>query len=137
VKYTQGIYNKGVDGSLYVNLFIPSELTWQEKNLKVSLDTQMPKSESFTLTINTEKSQSFAIKVRKPYWLKGNFIVKINNKIEKNVAVNEEGYIVLTKEWKNNDNIQISLPMGIHAMSLPDNQNRMTFFYAQLLWLAI
>ncbi|MDI9877605.1 glycoside hydrolase family 127 protein [Flectobacillus rivi] len=132
VKYTQGIYNKGVDGSLYVNLFIPSELTWQEKNLKVSLDTQMPKSESFTLTINTEKSQNFAIKVRKPYWLKGNFIVKINNKIEKNVAVNEEGYIVLTKEWKNNDNIQISLPMGIHAMSLPDNQNRMTFFYGPI-----
>jgi uncharacterized protein len=32
VKYGEAIYNRGKDGSVYVNLFIASELNWKEKH---------------------------------------------------------------------------------------------------------
>jgi len=35
VKYGENIYYRGEDGSLYVNLFIPSVLNWQEKNIQL------------------------------------------------------------------------------------------------------
>ena len=41
VKYAENIYFQGQDGSLYVNLFIPSELNWPEKGVTLRQESQL------------------------------------------------------------------------------------------------
>src|SRR5512142_3231211 len=38
-RYGEEIYFRGADGSLYVNLFIPSELRWKEKGVMIRQET--------------------------------------------------------------------------------------------------
>ena len=132
VKYAKSIFNHGVDGSLYVNLYIPSVLNWKERDMKITLDGEIPNSDKFTLTISTTKKQAFPIKIRKPYWLKGDYSITVNNRAYKNATVNDENYIVVNNTWKNGDKIKVTFPMGIHEMAMPDNASRVTFFYGPI-----
>lgn len=132
IKYGSSIFYQGADGSLYVNLFIPSELDWKAKNAKIILDTELPKTDHFTLTVKTTEKQEFPIKIRKPYWLEGTPSISINGKILKSFTSTPEGYLVISKKWKNNDKITVTLPMGIHQMAMPDNPARQTFFYGPI-----
>jgi DUF1680 family protein len=43
VKYGETIYSRGADGSLYVNLFIASRLSWRGKGIVIEQRTTLPK----------------------------------------------------------------------------------------------
>ncbi len=132
IKYGKAIYNHGADGSLYVNLFIPSVLDWKKRDAKVTLDTGIPEGHNFTITMSLDEMQEFPVKIRKPYWLKGDYGVKVNNKIFKKTSVNDEGYIVVVHKWKNGDKLDVDFPMDIHQMAMPDNSSRVAFFYGPI-----
>ncbi len=51
VKYGEAIYSHSVDGSLFVNLFIPSRLNWKEKGVTNGQQTQLPAGDEVLLTI--------------------------------------------------------------------------------------
>jgi len=133
VRYGENIFSHGVEGSLYLNLFIPSELNWKGRDLKVILNTEFPKTNQVSLTIKTSKKQEFPIKIRKPYWVTDAILIKINGKATKYIDSDTEGYIEISKKWTNNDKVEITLPMGIHKMGLPDNENRVAFFYGPII----
>ncbi|HEY8937125.1 MAG TPA: beta-L-arabinofuranosidase domain-containing protein [Cyclobacteriaceae bacterium] len=132
VKYNESIYFKGKEGSLYVNLFIPSILTWKEKDLKITLNSNVPADQKVSLTINTKKSQNLPLHIRKPYWVE-NVVVKVNGVVAKDAKINEEGYIVINRKWKDKDVIELTLPATLHAMAMPDNASRQAFFYGPVL----
>ena len=67
-KYTESIYFEGADGSLYVNLFIPSELNWRSRNIKITQQTSFPESGIVNLLVEGKKPGSFSLKIRKPSW---------------------------------------------------------------------
>ncbi len=56
-KYTEGIYSEGKDGSLFVNLFVPSELNWNSKGVRVQLKTNYPQDGKVDLVIKAEKKK--------------------------------------------------------------------------------
>ena len=59
-KLGDSIYFKDDDG-LYVNLFVPSEVTWQEKGLRVVQDTTFPESDRVTLTVRATHATARAV----------------------------------------------------------------------------
>ena len=61
-KYTEDIYFEGADGSLYVNLFIPSQLNWKDKKISVTQITSYPESGTTSIIISTKKTIAFPIK---------------------------------------------------------------------------
>ena len=63
-KYGEFIYAH-TDDDLYVNLFIPSELSWNEKELTLTQQTSFPESESTDLLFNLKKPQTLTLKIRK------------------------------------------------------------------------
>jgi len=131
VKYNESIYAKGSDGSLYVNLFIPSVLKWKEKGLKITQQTNLPENDVINFTLNTLKPVSFTIRLRKPVWA-NNCLVKINGALQ-NVSIDDEGYLVLNRKWKNNDKIEFITPENIYTKSIPDNVNRKALFYGPVM----
>ena len=130
-KYTESIYFEGADGSLYVNLFIPSELNWKSKQVKLIQQTSFPNSGSVGLTVQASKRATFELKIRKPSWAGGAVNVSVNGKPAKYV-VDSSGFIVLKKKWRNGDRVLLQLPMALHTESMPDNANRIAFLYGPI-----
>ena len=118
-KYGDTIYFHGAD-SLFVNLFIPSELTWKERGILVRQETKFPDEARTTLTMTCAKPAKLALKIRKPAWA-ANASVSVNGKIQNTRA--ENGYFMIDRTWKTGDRISVKLPMQLHLEALPDDTN--------------
>jgi DUF1680 family protein len=130
VKYGEAIYNRGKDGSVYVNLFIASELNWKENKVQIRQQTSFPNDDNVTLIIQSPKPQKFTLRIRKPEWVvTARF--KINNKIIQPV-LEANGYWTISRTWKNDDKVEIVLPMQLHSESMPDNANRIAVLYGPI-----
>lgn len=66
VKYGESIYFRGRDGSLYVNLFIPSVLHWKEKGLQIRQESALPAAGTIRLTVTAKRPETFALRIRHP-----------------------------------------------------------------------
>ena len=130
-KYTEDIYFEGADGSLYVNLFIPSKLTWNDKKLSVIQNTAYPEKGTTLLTIVTASPAAFTVRIRQPWWATEGATVKVNKK-EITVQKDSTGYLAINRKWSNNDKIEVSFPMSLYTESMPDNPNRIAMLYGPL-----
>jgi DUF1680 family protein len=129
-KFGDNIYFHN-ETQLYVNQFIASELNWKEKNLHIIQQTKFPEEEGTTLIIQPEKPVSFSIKIRIPYWAVKGIIIKINGK-ELEGRFSSGSFLTITREWKNEDQIEISFPMSLHLHKMPDNPKRVCIMYGPL-----
>ena len=64
-KYADTIFSHGAD-SLYVNLFIPAELDWKEKGLRVRQETQFPAADSIQLRFQAKNPVDLTLQIRRP-----------------------------------------------------------------------
>ncbi|MDE6637775.1 MAG: glycoside hydrolase family 127 protein [Muribaculaceae bacterium] len=114
-KYGQFIYTHEGD-SLWVNLFIPSELNWKDKGIKLTQTNNFPQEEATKIVVGVDNPSTFTLNLRHPGWCE-NPIVKVNGK-KVNVKSNPSSYIALNREWKNGDVIEMSLPMHVELEEL-------------------
>jgi len=121
-KYGKMIYSHS-DNELYVNLFIPSKLTWKEKGLLLKQETSFPDQGATTLKIMKTIGSSFSLNVRYPSWVKaGALKIKINgNPVI--VSAQPTSYVQLKRKWRKGDIISIQLPMQTTTEKLPDGSN--------------
>lgn len=132
VKYGESIYAQGSDGSLYVNLFMPSRLNWKAKNMNVTLSSDLKKSNDVALTIATSRSQSADIRIRKPTWIEGEVELLING-TKTTADLKPDGYILISRTWDNNDKVSLRFTPAVYAVTMPDNPSRKAFFYGPVL----
>lgn len=107
-KFAKLIYMH-TDNSLYVNMFIPSALKWKEKGISILQQTKYPDSNSVNLLFETNENKgvNFELKIRKPFWTEDKtFKVKINGRVVK-WTMSENGYIDITRVWKNGDKVDV------------------------------
>lgn len=130
-KYAENIYNEGSDGSLYVNLFIPSRLNWKSKAVSIIQSTSFPESDQTILNIITKTKKQFTIRIRHPHWTAQGVQVKVNGKLV-NGTKDENGYISVIRVWDNNDKVEIHFPMSLYTEAMPDNANRIAFLYGPI-----
>ena len=69
-RHGDAIYFRGAD-SLYVNLFIASELRWPEKGLTVRQETRLPDEDTVRLTLRCAEPVKLALRLRHPGWANG------------------------------------------------------------------
>src|SRR5437764_2082019 len=78
-KYGDTIYFHD-DRSLYVNLFIPSELAWREKGITVRQETRFPQEDATHLTIAAGAPTRLALRVRYPGWADAGMTIAVNGR---------------------------------------------------------
>jgi uncharacterized protein len=118
------------DNSLYVNLYIDSRLDWPEKGLRVKQETRFPEEQGTTLVVTAKEPVQLGINLRIPYWVQGGS-VKINGTAIP--AFSSPGsYLTLHRVWKPGDKIELSLPMGLHMESMPDDETVQAAMYGPL-----
>jgi DUF1680 family protein len=118
------------DDSVYVNLFIASELSWPEKNLRLRQETNFPVQQGTKLIVATDKPSDVSIRVRIPYWAQGGS-VKVNGRTLP-VFASPSSYLTLRGPWKTGDSIELNLPMGLHTSPLPGDETVQAPMYGPL-----
>ncbi|MBV9470479.1 MAG: glycoside hydrolase family 127 protein, partial [Abitibacteriaceae bacterium] len=103
------IYSIAADG-LYVDLFAPSEITWQQggQTLKAQMTTQFPFRPDVALRFSLAQRTKSKIRVRVPAWASQAMPIRVNNKV---VATGKPGsYQTIDRTWKDGDTITFTLP---------------------------
>ena len=127
VKYGEAIYFHDND-TVWVNLFIPSEVEWKDRSVRLRQTTDWPNSDTTRIAIESDSPQTFTLRLRKPYWVAADCEVSINGQPQQAKA-DDDGYISLRREWKANDVVEFRMPMALRTESMPDNDNRIAVFY--------
>jgi len=128
-KLTDTIYFHD-ENSLYVNLYIASELDWPEKGLRLRQDTKFPEEQGTTIVMSANNPVQMTVNLRIPYWVHGGS-VKINGTAQPAFA-SPASYLSLNRVWKNGDKIELSLPMDLHIDSMPDDESVQAVMYGPL-----
>jgi DUF1680 family protein len=127
-KYNDTIYFHDA-AALYVNLFVPSELTWKEMGVKVRQLTKFPEGDSTSLTFTVDQPLRLAVRVRYPSWATSGMTLTVNGTSQETAAAKPGQYIDVTREWKTGDSMQIKFPMSLHLESLPDDPHVQALMY--------
>ena len=130
-RYGEAIYFHGGD-RLWVNLFIPSEVDWKERGVKVVQETNFPEQGSSVLKIQAKSPVRMALAVRYPRWAQAGFSVRVNGKAV-TYKENAGSYVEVYRTWKSGDTVTINLPMALRYEPTPDNPKRGAFFYGPVL----
>jgi len=117
-KLGQVIYTHSKD-SLFLNLFIASQLDWQKKGIKLVQKTSFPDAEKTRIEIE-KGNADFTLMVRYPAWVKpGELKIRVNNKEVKSDA-DASSYVGIKRSWKKGDIVEIELPMHTSLEQLPN-----------------
>ncbi len=128
-KYGEFIYAHAED-TLYVNLFIPSRLTWKEKKITLVQESRFPDEEQIRFKVEKSNKKAFSLKFRYPSWAKG-ASVSVNGKIQDINAVPGE-YLTICRKWKAGDEITLNLPMQVTLEQIPDQAHYYAFMYGPI-----
>jgi DUF1680 family protein len=130
-KLQDSIYFKSADDTaLYVNLYVPSTLTWTQRNVVLKQNTNYPYDDTTKLTLTG--GGAFEIKVRVPRWATHGFFVKINGK-DQAIQATPGTYLSLGKTWRDGDTIELKMPFHFYLFPVMDQPNIAGIFYGPVL----
>ena len=133
-KYGEFIYAHQQD-TLYVNLFIPSQLNWKEQGVTLTQETLFPDDEKVTLRIDKAAKKNLTLMIRIPEWA-GNskgYEITINGKKHlSDIQAGTSTYLPLRRKWKKGDVITFHLPMKVSLEQIPDKKDYYAFLYGPI-----
>jgi hypothetical protein len=119
------------ESDLYVNLFIASELTWKKKGITIKQETEFPFKDMTSIKFKCVNDTELGLRIRNPFWLSGPMIISINGQVQG--LTPSDGYFSINRKWKDGDLVEIKLPMNLRSESMPDDKNKIAFFYGPVL----
>ncbi len=115
--YHDIIYYK-TDGDLYVNLYVPSGVTWRRRagggTVRLTQQTSYPEAELSTLTLELERPTRFALNFRVPSWTRDASVSVNGTRVETRLAPGTWG--TLTREWHSGDRVDIRIPLVLRMV---------------------
>ncbi len=106
--YHDVIYFKG-DRALYVNLYVPSEVTWN--GVTIRQESTFPASDTITFRIAAKQTGRFSLKFRVPSWAAG-LSAKVNGQSSP-VAAQPNSWAAVERTWSDGDTVVVQLPLNL------------------------
>ena len=128
-KLGDSIYFHDHDG-VYVNLFVPSQLTWAGRGLRLTLETRFPEEDTLRLRFEQAPRAALALKVRVPYWTAGGSASLNGRPLD--FSAPSGGYFTVKRRWSAGDVLTVRLPMRLHAAPMPDDPSVLAVMYGPL-----
>ncbi|HEX4268318.1 MAG TPA: beta-L-arabinofuranosidase domain-containing protein [Steroidobacteraceae bacterium] len=115
-KYSRGVYYHDAD-TLWVNLYLASELRWREKGLTIRQHTRFPDSNSVRLEIACARPARATLRLRHPHWSTPAMTVRLNG--EPIHAGRPGTWLDLSRRWRDGDVLEVELrtPLRIERMA--------------------
>ena len=117
---------------LYVNLFMPSELSWKDKGVKLVQNTDFPDNNKVGFVINTAAGVHFTLNIRKPHWSTAKKMTVWVNGKKMQLAPNTEGYVQLDRSWSNGDKVEVELTPQVTVEYLKGSDKYAAFLYGPI-----
>lgn len=135
-KFGEFIYTAASD-TLFVNLFIASELT--DPHYGVRQETDFPYGNKSTFTVT--KGGNYSIAVRHPGWTTAKYEILVNGKPVKGynpdkVKRGDKMYVSCGKSWKAGDVIEVTYPMSLGIDPCPGS-SYISFTYGPMVLAAV
>lgn len=127
-KYAAFAYTHSGD-TLFVNLFMPTDLRWREKGVELTQQTAFPRTPSSRITV--DRGGRFVMAVRRPAWAGPGFAVTVNGKPVG--TADAHGYVRIARKWKKGDVVDVRLPMHVSVTPLPHYPDYVAFTYGPIL----
>jgi len=120
--YHNIIYYRDAAGGLYVNLYVPSEVTWQGPagEAHLSQETRYPEADTSNLTLTIKEPAAFPLRFRIPGWTRGASIAV--NGVDAGVTVSPGAWAAIERPWRSGDRITIRIPL-VMRMEPVDQQH--------------
>ena len=129
--YFHGVSTGGGPKTLFVNLFIASELDWREQGIKLRQETRYPEEQATRLVFTCEKPVELSLKVRHPYWAVSGIEIAVNG--EKQAVSSRPGsYATISRQWKTGDRVEVKMPMSLRTEGFRDNPRKLAVMYGPL-----
>ncbi|HAL82302.1 MAG TPA: six-hairpin glycosidase [Mucilaginibacter sp.] len=141
---------------VYVNLFVSGtgNLTVNSKALKITQQNNYPWEGGLAFTIDPASAMDFNLKIRIPGWAQNQAMpsdlytyeqasaqkieIKVNGKPVDYQIV--KGYAVISKKWKKNDKVELTLPMDVQRVIantlVPDDKGKVALQRGPIMYCA-
>jgi DUF1680 family protein len=119
------------DSTLWVNLYVPSKVHWDKKNIDLIQNGNFPMNPKVEFTLRAKKKSDFTLKLLIPAW--ANKVDIYVNNVKLDITTSPNSYITLTREWKNNDQITLMFHYEFYVKPMPDDKNVVSIFYGPTL----
>lgn len=99
---------------VYVNLFVPSRLTWRQGNARVTLsqETRYPSVGETALHLKMDRAERFLIALRVPAWAGKQTAVRVNGKPAA-ISLQPGTWAQIEREWRDGDRVEFSIDMPL------------------------
>lgn len=107
--------------SLWVNLYIQGSVRAKlgGREVAVDVETDYPWDGAVALRPKLDAPSRFALRLRVPGWCRGATVAVAGEPVAEPVL--DRGYIVLDREWKPGDEVQLALPMPVERVAANPN----------------
>ena len=119
------------DQGVYVNLFIPSTLTWAEKGITIRQETDFPEQSITTLHVSTSRDIPMPLHVRIPAWAGDRASLTLNGEPLEALA-SGGSYLTIKRTWRDGDRVELNMPMLLHMEAMPDEPSTQALLYGPL-----
>jgi uncharacterized protein len=133
---SKNIYFHDEDG-IYVNLYISSSVSWDEKGLILRQKTDFPVSEKSALILSLERPERFAVRLRIGYWMRRGINLTVNGESVPFEYDPAPAFATIDRLWNDNDRIDIEMPMDLHVHRMPDNVDVGALMYGPVVLAAL
>ena len=123
--YHISTYLRASDG-VYVNLFTPSKLQWNDAAGKYGLkqNTKYPFDNKVQIEVSASQPKEYTIYLRIPGWATPNPVVSVNGK-QVSEAVQPGTFASIRRTWKDGDRVELELPMPLRLEQVDANHPNM------------
>lgn len=116
--YVLNVYFQS-SNTVYVNLFVPSEVTWTRSGSTVKLvqETPYPAGDFTAISVRTAVPVTFSIGLRVPGWLSDSPDIRVNG-VKQRAPAQPGTFAILTRTWKNGDRVEMHLPQSFRTEAI-------------------
>jgi DUF1680 family protein len=131
--FTEHLVMATADGGLCTMLYSASETVTRVgsgQTVKLTEDTHYPFEEEVRFTLNTDQPTTFPLYLRIPAWAEGATATLNDSPVETQLKAG--AYLRISREWKDNDQLTLTLPMHISSQVWEQNKSSVSVNYGPL-----
>ncbi|MGH9477279.1 MAG: beta-L-arabinofuranosidase domain-containing protein [Terriglobales bacterium] len=117
--------------SLFVNLYLPSELHWPELGLALTQQTRLPEEDEVRFSLRATRPVRLTLQLRIPAWTAPGGTVSVNGRTLETFA-SPGSYVSIERSWSDADTIVLRLPMQPAAEPLRGDTSQWAATYGPL-----
>lgn len=131
-------YYASKDG-LYVNLFVPSRVSWSQNDTPCTLTqtTQYPSANTTQFELGLSRPETFTVNVRIPEWAGSKTTVSVNGR-SIGSEISPGKFLAVQRSWKNGDRVEVEfeMPMRLEAVDAK-TPNRVALMHGPIALFAV